>query len=85
MRILKALGFHKSTAKTAKDRLHVIIAQQRSEKNSPDYLPALRQEIMAVIAKHTRVDLEKINVDLQTKDNNAVLELNVVFPEHTAL
>lgn len=81
MRILNALGFQKTTAKTAKDRLHIIIAQQRSENNSPDYLPALKQEIMEVIAKHTQVDLNKINVDLQTKDNNAVLELNVMFPE----
>ena len=46
MRVLKALGLHKSTAQTAKDRLHIIIAQQRSEGNSPDYLPQLRQEIM---------------------------------------
>jgi cell division topological specificity factor len=83
MRILKALGFHKSTAQTAKDRLHIIIAQQRSEQNSPDYLPQLRQEILAVIAKHTKVDIDKINVDLQTKDNNSVVELNVIFPEAT--
>ncbi|MBV52810.1 MAG: cell division topological specificity factor MinE [Coxiellaceae bacterium] len=81
MRVLKALGLHKSTAQTAKDRLHIIIAQQRSEGNSPDYLPQLRQEIMQVIAKHTQVDLDNIHVDLQTKDNNAVLELNVMFPE----
>ena len=81
MRVLKELGLHKSTAQTAKDRLHIIIAQQRSEGNSPDYLPQLRQEIMEVIAKHTQVDLDNIHVDLQTKDNNAVLELNVMFPE----
>ena len=81
MRVLKALGLHKSTAQTAKDRLHIIIAQHRSEGNSPDYLPQLRQEIMEVIAKHTQVDLDNIHVDLQTKDNNAVLELNVMFPE----
>ena len=81
MRVLKALGLHKSTAQTAKDRLHIIIAQQRSEGNSPNYLPQLRQEIMEVIAKHTQVDLDNIHVDLQTKDNNAVLELNVMFPE----
>ena len=81
MRVLKALGLHKSTAQTAKDRLHIIIAQQRSEGNSPDYLPQLRQEIMEVIAKHTQVDIDNIHVDLQTKDNNAVLELNVMFPE----
>ncbi len=84
MRVLKALGLHKNTAQTAKDRLHIIIAQQRSEGNSPDYLPQLRQEIMQVIAKHTQVNLDNIHVDLQTKDNNAVLELNVTLPELAA-
>ena len=84
MRILKILGLNKNSAKTAKDRLHIIIAQQRSEDNSPDYLPQLRQEIMQVIAKHTKVNLDDIHVDLQTKDNNSVLELNVVFPEEVS-
>ena len=39
---------------------------------------------MQVIAKHTQVNLDNIHVDLQTKDNNAVLELNVTLPELAA-
>ncbi len=69
------------TAKSAKDRLHIIIAQQRAQANSPDFLSLLRQDILAVIAKHTHVDLDSIKVDLCCKDNNSVLELNVILPE----
>lgn len=83
MRILKQLGFNKKSAQTAKDRLHIIIAQQRSENTSPDYLPLLRQEIMAVIAKYTKTEEDDINLDMnmQTVENNSVLELNIILPE----
>ena len=72
------------SAKSAKDRLHIIIAQQRAQSSSPDFLPLLRQDILAVIAKHTHVDLDQVKVDLCCKDNNSVLELNVVLPETVA-
>ena len=81
MRWMKLLGLSNKTANVAKDRLQIIIAQQRSESSSPDYLALLRQEIIEVIAKHTKVKLDEINVDLQCKDNNSVLELNVSLPQ----
>lgn len=70
-----------TSAKSAKDRLHIIIAQQRAQATSPDFLPLLRQDILAVIAKHTHVDMADVKVDLCCKDNNSVLELNVTLPE----
>ena len=82
--IMNYLNINKKTAHVAKDRLQIIIAQQRSESDSPDYLPLLKKEILEVIAKYTRVNLDNINVNLQCKDNNAVLELNVSLPETTA-
>ncbi len=83
MSILRYLGLNKGSAQTAKDRLHIIIAQQRSEKDSPDYLPLLRKEIMGVIAKYTHVEEDSINLDMnmQSKDNNSVLELNIILPD----
>lgn len=71
----------KKSAETAKDRLQIIIAQQRKEKNSQDFLPLLRKDIIAAIAKHMHIDINEVKVDLQCKDNNSILELNVVLPE----
>ena len=82
--IMNYLNINKKTAHVAKDRLQIIIAQQRSESDSPDYLPLLKKEILEVIAKYTHVNLDNINVNLQCKDNNAVLELNDSLPETTA-
>ncbi len=81
MKWMKILGKTNRPATTAKDRLQIIIAQQRSESSYPDYLPVLRQEIIALIAKHTQVNAEAVQVDLQSKENNAILELNITLPE----
>ena len=72
------------SAEIAKNRLHIIIAQEKSQKNSPDYLPMLRQEILKVVAKYTNADINQVNVELHHKDNNAILELNVTLPDQIA-
>jgi len=69
------------SAGLAKDRLQIIIAQERGDTSKLDYLPLLREEILAVVAKYTKVDADKVTVDLQSKDNNSILELNVTLPE----
>ena len=73
------------SAKTAKNRLHILIAQEKSEENGPDYLNTLRREILAVVAKYTQADLDKVTVELHHKDNNAILELNIVLPDKIAI
>lgn len=82
MRLMKCLGFKNKSAETAKNRLQIIIAQQRAHHGtSPDYLPLLRQDIIDVITKYTQVDKDQIQVDWQTLDNDrAILELNVTLP-----
>lgn len=81
MRIMKYLGMGKKSAAVAKDRLHIIIAQERSQQDTLDFLPLLRKDILDAIAKYTKIDINQVQVDLQCKDNNSVLELNIVLPE----
>lgn len=69
------------SAQIAKNRLHIIIAQEKSQKNSPDYLPMLRQEILKVVAKYTNANMDQVNIELHCKDNNAILELNITLPD----
>lgn len=71
----------KKSAQIAKNRLHIIIAQEKTGKNAPDYLPMLRQEILRVVAKYTSANIDQVNVELHHKDNNAILELNVTLPD----
>ena len=86
MNILNIMNYFRKnkSAEIAKNRLHMIIAQEKSQKNSPDYLPMLRQEILKVVAKYTNADINQVNVELHRKDNNAILELNVTLPDQIA-
>lgn len=83
MNIMAIMSYFRKnkSAQIAKNRLHIIIAHEKSEKGSPDYLPMLRQEILKVVAKYTNADMDSVHVELHRKDNNAILELNVTLPD----
>lgn len=71
-----------STAVTAKERLQIIVAHQRGERDAPDYFPQMKQEIIEVIKKYVHIDPEQITVQLDKNDDKlSVLELNVTLPE----
>ena len=50
----------KNTANVAKERLRIIVAQERAQRGSPDYLPTLRREILEVIKKYVNVDPDAV-------------------------
>ena len=78
------LGEKKKTATVAKERLQIILAHERSGRNAaqPDYLPALQRELVAVISKYIKIDLQDIKVNLERQDNLEVLEVKIELPDH---
>lgn len=73
---------NKNTASVAKERLQIIVAHERRQRNSPDYLPQLERDILEVVRKYVDIDEQMVNVSLeQRNDNVSVLELNVVVPD----
>ena len=44
----------KETASIAKDRLRIIVAQERTTRGAPDYLPMLQRELLEVIKKYVQ-------------------------------
>ena len=73
----------KTSATLAKERLQIIVAERRSQDSgTPSYLPQLKEDIMAVLAKYVNVDPGMVNVSFEQDDDDlAVLELNVKLPE----
>ncbi|WP_114238160.1 cell division topological specificity factor MinE [Dyella sp. C9] len=69
------------TAVVAKERLRIIVAQERSTRGAPDYLPLLRNELLEVIKKYVHVDLEAININVERDSGHEVLELSVALPD----
>mgnify|MGYP000052920689 FL=1 len=78
-------GKKENSAATAKDRLQIIIAQERVRSQAPDYLPMLQKELMDVLAKYVHISLEDIKIQQDKKDGVDVLELNITLPEKERL
>lgn len=71
----------KKSANLAKDRLQILLAHERSERNAPDYLPQMRQEILDVIARYVNIDPDQLQLSVDEANGFEVLELNLVLPE----
>jgi cell division topological specificity factor len=71
-----------NSASTAKERLQLILAHERNGRSrSPDYLPELQRELMAVISKYVSVNPDDIKVHLERQDNLEVLEVKIELPD----
>ena len=70
-----------SSANVAKERLRIIVAQERSTRGAPDYLPTLRRELLEVIRRYVNVDPSAVQSNLGRDDVHEVLELSVALPE----
>lgn len=84
MGLFDFLKAKKNTASIAKDRLRIIIAQERTSHGAPDYLPLLRRELLEVIRKYVNVDVEAVKVDVVKEGEHDVLDISVALPDGRA-
>ena len=84
MSIFDFLKPKKNTASVAKNRLQIIIAQERSSAGAPDYLPLMRREILEVIRKYVSVEADAVKVDVVKDGEHDVLDISVALPEARA-
>ncbi|PRD38325.1 UNVERIFIED_CONTAM: minE [Trichonephila clavipes] len=70
-----------TTAAMAKERLQIIVAHERGQRNRPDYLPQLQRDILEVIRKYVPISEDQVQVDLDSQGNCSVLELNITLPD----
>lgn len=81
MKLLDFLrGERKKSASVAKERLQIIVAHQRGQRDQPDYMPMLERELLEVIRRYVEVDQEAISITLDRDADCSVLELNVTLP-----
>lgn len=75
-------GKNKNTANVAKERLQIIISHEHAIDNMHNInLSQLKQELLQVITKYTKVDEDKINIQLENDNNISVLELSIVLQD----
>lgn len=75
------LGRRKKSASVAKERLQIILAREHKDNSTPDYLPALKKDILAVVGKYIEIDYDMVQVSLESSENCDILELNITLPE----
>jgi cell division topological specificity factor len=68
------------SAATAKQRLQVIIAHERTTGAAYDFLPLLQRELLEVIRKYVEIDPNKVKVDIEKGESISVLEVNIELP-----
>ena len=72
---------NKNTAVAARDRLKILIQQERSRHGEPDYIPLLRRELLEVIRKYINVDADAVIVNFKKEGEHDVLGISVELPE----
>ncbi|MGV1757107.1 MULTISPECIES: cell division topological specificity factor MinE [Rhizobium] len=72
------------SAPMARERLQILLAHERASVDS-DLVSILREEILAVIAKHVQVDRDKVQVKMDRDENVSMLEIDVEIPRDAAL
>ncbi len=70
-----------NTASIAKERLQILVAHERKQRNAPSYLPMMQRELLEVVQKYVDVDQNAITVNVEQDDNREILELNIMLPE----
>ncbi len=72
----------KKSASMAKERLQILLAHERAaDSQSPDYLPMMHQEILAVIKKYVQISDDAVEVKLDRGNDCSTLEVNIELPK----
>jgi cell division topological specificity factor len=74
--INRLLGRQAPSANTARQRLQLVLAHDRSDLN-PELLEQMRREILEVVQKYVEIDLDSGDVSLETEDRVTALVANL--------
>lgn len=70
----------KTPASVAKDRLQILVAHERAERDRPSYLPQLQHDLLEVIRRYVSVSDDAVEVHVEKDGSQEILELNVQLP-----
>ena len=75
----------RGSAPVARERLQVLLAYERTSRQKPDLVLVLREEIMAVIARHVQVDQDDVQVSIERGEKISTLEIDIQLRNGVAL
>jgi cell division topological specificity factor len=68
------------SAPVARERLQILLAHERKASNQPDLLNVLREEILAVVAKHISLEPDRVHIRMDRGDPVSILEVDIEIP-----
>jgi cell division topological specificity factor len=68
------------SAPVARERLQILLAHERKAHGQSDLLNILREEILAVVARHISLDPDKVQVRMDRGDPVSTLEVDIEIP-----
>lgn len=80
MNLFRLFSRPQSSAPAARERLQVLLAHERASVGDSDLVTKLRDEILAVIAKHMKIDDDKVSVKMERGDQVSTLEVDIEIP-----
>ncbi|MDR3525046.1 MAG: cell division topological specificity factor MinE [Acetobacteraceae bacterium] len=70
------------TANLARERLQILLSHERASAGQEGLVNTLREEILAVIAKHIHVNRDQVQVKVERHGEASILEIDVTMPVH---
>ena len=84
MNILRLIGRRRS-ANAARDRLQVLLAHERASIGGTDLVEILREEIVAVLAKHVKIEGRRVQVTMERGAQVSTLAVDIEIPFDTGV
>jgi cell division topological specificity factor len=71
----------RGSAHIARERLSLVLAHERAERLGNDVVARLKEDLIAVICRHTAIDKDALSVTVEHRDSVEVLKVDLVLPE----
>ncbi|WP_417684988.1 cell division topological specificity factor MinE [Roseibium sp.] len=83
MNIMSFFGKRGQSASVAKNRLQILLAHERSGDTVYDakLISSLREDILAVVAKHINVDPEAVRLEMDRSGDITTLGIDIELPD----
>jgi septum site-determining protein MinD len=73
------------TAPVARERLQILLSYERASRGQADLLGVLREEILAAIAKHVKVERDHVQVRVERGQAVSTLEIDVAIQHSSGM
>lgn len=68
------------SASVARERLQILLTHERAADGQADLIPILREEVLAVVAKHVAIEVDKVQVRIERGKAVSLLEIDIELP-----